>query len=326
MDMPTVSIVVPNYNHGRFLPKRIESILRQSYQDFELILLDDCSTDDSRAVLSRYAGDPRVRLEFSQVNSGNPFKQWNKGVRLARGKYIWIAESDDYADEHLLEKLVSRLDEDPSAVLCYCRSWRVSADDKVSGFSDWFLTDHVDQQKWTADFSADGREECRRYFVRYNNIPNASSVLFRSNVYQSIGGADERLVFCGDWKTWATMALSGGTISYVAEPLNYHRFHTASVTERSERNGVSAIEALHIVSWILERVDVDQAVRANVCEDLSHLWIPAVLNRRLPISLRWAILRDAAMIDHNVLRRLVQSTLTALRMTLARRWRSLRTA
>jgi len=324
--MPTVSVVVPNYNHARFLPKRIESILRQSYQDFELILLDDCSTDDSRAILSQYAVDPRVRLEFNQVNSGGPFKQWNKGVRLARGKYIWIAESDDYADEHLLEKLVPRLDEDPSAVLCYCRSWRVSADDKLSGFSDWFLTEHVDQQKWTADFSADGREECREYFVRYNNIPNASSVLFRRNVYQSIGGADEKLVFCGDWKTWATMALSGGTISYVAEPLNYHRFHTASVTERSERNGVWAIEALHIVSWILQRLDVDQAVRANVCEDLSFLWIPVVLNSRFPISLRWAILREAATVDHNAVRRLVHPTLTALRMTLARRWRSLRAA
>src|SRR5246127_2931841 len=106
MDMPTVSVVVPNYNHARFLPERIESILRQSYQDFELILLDDCSSDDSRAILSQYADDPRVRLEFNAVNSGSTFKQWNKGVRLARGKYVWIAESDDYADERLLQRLV----------------------------------------------------------------------------------------------------------------------------------------------------------------------------------------------------------------------------
>src|SRR5580704_8103971 len=125
-DMPRVSIVVPNYNHARFLPKRIESILRQSYQDFELILLDDCSTDESRTILSQYASDPRVRLEFNQVNSGSTFKQWNKGVKLARGKYVWLAESDDYADERLLEKLMARLEGDPSTVLCYCRSWRVS--------------------------------------------------------------------------------------------------------------------------------------------------------------------------------------------------------
>ena len=84
--MCKVSIIVPNYNHARYLPKRIGTILRQTYQDFELILLDDCSTDDSRLVLSRYANDPRVRIEFNDVNSGSTFKQWNKGVQMANGE------------------------------------------------------------------------------------------------------------------------------------------------------------------------------------------------------------------------------------------------
>jgi glycosyltransferase involved in cell wall biosynthesis len=88
-----VSVVVPNYNHARFLRKRVDSILGQTFQDFELILLDDCSTDDSRSVLSKYADDPRVRIEFNEVNSGSTFKQWNKGVWLAHGEYVWIAES-----------------------------------------------------------------------------------------------------------------------------------------------------------------------------------------------------------------------------------------
>jgi glycosyltransferase involved in cell wall biosynthesis len=68
-----------------------------------IILLDDCSTDDSRLILSKYADDPRVRIEFNKVNSGSPFKQWNKGVSLALGEYVWIAESDDYADKRLLD-------------------------------------------------------------------------------------------------------------------------------------------------------------------------------------------------------------------------------
>ena len=72
--MPTVSVIVPNYNHGRFLQQRIESILRQTYQDFELILLDDCSTDESRAVLSQYVGDPRVRVEFNEVEFRQRFQ------------------------------------------------------------------------------------------------------------------------------------------------------------------------------------------------------------------------------------------------------------
>jgi len=90
--MPNVTVIVPNYNHARFLRQRLDSILTQTYQDFELILLDDCSTDDSRTILKEYAADPRVRLELNEANSGSPFKQWNKGVQLAQGKYVWIAE------------------------------------------------------------------------------------------------------------------------------------------------------------------------------------------------------------------------------------------
>src|SRR6266403_3876930 len=109
---PRVSVVVPNYNHARFLRQRLDSIVGQTFQDFELILLDDCSTDESQSILREYATDSRVRLEFNEKNSGSTFKQWNKGARLARGKYVWIAESDDYADEGLVERLVRALDTD----------------------------------------------------------------------------------------------------------------------------------------------------------------------------------------------------------------------
>jgi glycosyltransferase involved in cell wall biosynthesis len=319
--VPTVSIVIPNYNHARFLRQRIESVLGQTYQDFELILLDDCSTDESRSILSEYAADSRVRLEFNEKNSGSTFKQWNKGVRLARGEYVWIAESDDYADSRLLEKLVSRLDADPRAVLSYCRSWLVSADGEHSGFLSSYLAD-LDAHRWTADFCAGGREECRKYLVRRNTVSSASSVLFRRAVYWQMGGADEELVLCGDWKTWASMALTGGTISYVGEPLNYYRFHDASVSAKSLQNGVWAAEALHVTRWILQRVAPTETTRNKVCDDLFALWCPKVLTNRIAVRRRWAILRDARAIDQHALRKLVYPAFVALRMTLARRLRS----
>jgi len=206
--MSIVSVVVPNYNHARYLQRRVESILEQTYQDFELILLDDCSTDNSREILASYAGNPRVRIEFNETNSGTPFKQWNKGVRLAQGKYIWLAESDDYADERLLARLVTLLEAEPEATFAYCRSWRISEDDQKDGFADSYL-DYLDPQRWSADFCADGREECRNYFISINPIPNASAVVFRKVIYECIGGADESLCLCGDWKLWAAMALAG---------------------------------------------------------------------------------------------------------------------
>lgn len=127
--MPKVSVIIPNYNHARYLDQRIQSVLNQTYQDFEVIFLDDASTDNSNEVVAKYVDDPRFSAVYNQVNSGSPFKQWNRGVREAQGEYIWIAESDDYADATLLEELVERLDSYPQAGIAYCQSWQVDADD-----------------------------------------------------------------------------------------------------------------------------------------------------------------------------------------------------
>jgi glycosyltransferase involved in cell wall biosynthesis len=314
--MPTVSVIIPNYSHAPFLRQRIETVLGQTYQDFEVILLDDCSTDESRAIISEYANDPRIRIEFNDKNSGSTFKQWNKGVQLARGEYVWIAESDDYADERLLDELVSRLDSNPNTVFAYCRSGCVSEDGKVEGFLDSFLRD-LHSQKWTADFWVDGHEECEKYLVHRNTVPSASAVLFRKKIYQQVGGADEKLVFCGDWKTWVSMALAGGGIAYTGEVLNYHRFHAMSVTSKSQRLGVEADEYLQVILWILQRVTPSQSTREKLGHDLFELWSPRVLTKRTPLSRRWRILKNARAIDRSALGKLVGPALTALRFKLS---------
>jgi glycosyltransferase involved in cell wall biosynthesis len=290
--MSTVSVIIPNYNHARFLPKRIESVLQQTFQDFELILLDDCSTDDSRSIIYRYAVDPRVRIELNQVNSGSPFKQWNKGVALARGEYVWIAESDDYADERFLEKLTARLDAEPSAAFAYCRSWRVSLEDRSDGFVDTWTVSDQQRRRWTENYCADGAAECRNYLVRLNTVPNASAVVFRRAVYQRIGGADESLLLCGDWKLWAAMALTG-KIVYLAEPLNYFRCHDASVRSVAHKNGMVVAEMIRVRWWILDQVTRPELAisdpqaklaLANCCVDQafqSYPYLPNITNLAL---------------------------------------------
>jgi len=106
--MPKVSVIVPNYNHAPYLRQRIESILNQTYQDFEVILLDDCSTDNSRDILNNYRNQSKVsHCIFNAVNGKSAFQQWQKGVQLAKGEYIWIAESDDWAEPEFLEVFFS---------------------------------------------------------------------------------------------------------------------------------------------------------------------------------------------------------------------------
>ena len=96
-----VSIIVPNYNHEKYLDERIQSILNQTYQDFEIIILDDCSTDNSKFVIEKFRNNEHVsHIVYNEQNSGSTFKQWERGFELAKGELIWIAESDDSCDYH----------------------------------------------------------------------------------------------------------------------------------------------------------------------------------------------------------------------------------
>ena len=137
MNSPLVSVIIPNYNHQSYLKKRIESVLTQSFTDFEVILLDDCSSDNSRAIIENYRTNPFVSsVVFNNQNSGSTFKQWEKGIRLAKGKYIWIAESDDFADTDFLLKTVSSLQENPNAVIAFTGSQMVDEEDNPIAL-DW---------------------------------------------------------------------------------------------------------------------------------------------------------------------------------------------
>src|SRR5260370_4379697 len=120
--MPNVRVIVANYNDARFLHQRIGSILAQTLQPVEIILMDDASTDNSREILASYSGDSRITLDFNRSNSGCVFKQWNRGLRQVKGDYIWIAESDDYSHVGFLERLVGALDSNPSGGMAYCQS------------------------------------------------------------------------------------------------------------------------------------------------------------------------------------------------------------
>ena len=88
---PLVSVIVPNYNYSSFLKARLDSVFNQTYGNFEVILLDDASTDNSVDMLKEYAKNEHTAvLEINEKNTQCPFAQWVKGIRLAKGKYCWM--------------------------------------------------------------------------------------------------------------------------------------------------------------------------------------------------------------------------------------------
>ena len=220
-----VSIIIPNYNHASFLQQRIETVLAQTYADFEVILLDDCSTDDSRQLIERYQHHPKVsHLIYNESNSGNTFQQWKKGIALAKGDWIWIAESDDYAHPDFLARLMQNTAKSEAVVLSYCQSNQVDENDRFLGtMISW--TDDIDANHWLADYINEGRNETLHYLSAKNTIPNASAVIFKKSAYLRVSDAHLQMRYCGDWLLWIQL-LQTGHITYTAQPLNFFRKHS----------------------------------------------------------------------------------------------------
>lgn len=187
-----VSVIIPNYCHAPYLRQRIDSVLAQSYPDFEVVLLDDCSTDGSREVIERYRNHPRIKqIVYNDRNGGSAFAQWRKGFALTQGEYIWIAESDDYADPAFLERCVAELDADPACVLAHTLSRTVDSEGRPFG-----KVRHAGRPVRRMD----GRRFVLRHLLRRNELYNASMAVFRRSALPAAGEYEgiplrRRLVF-----------------------------------------------------------------------------------------------------------------------------------
>lgn len=230
-----VSVIVPNYNHERFLDTRISSVMKQSHQEFECLIFDDASTDLSEEIIMKFkASNERILVYPRTLNSGSTFIQWNNGVQIASEKLVWIAESDDNATPDFLAELIKPFNSNSDIVLAYCQSYRMNDKGEVTG--NWKdFTDDLDKELFESDFVMDGKEYIERFLIHRNTIPNASAVLFRKSIFQKVGGAPVNLKTNGDWLTWLKM-LCYGKVAFVAQPMNYFRYHEDSVIAKAGKN------------------------------------------------------------------------------------------
>lgn len=274
--MPTVSIIIPNYNYARFLPERIGSILNQTFGDFEIIFLDDASHDESIAVfqdqICNCAHD--VRLIADKVNSGSPFKQWNKGVALARGKYLWIAEADDSCEPTFLETLVAVMEANPQVVLAYTQSRPVDEHGQaVDGqYSYHFYTDPLDSLKWKLDYIQNGIKEVLDHLLIMNTIPNVSATLIRRSVYEQVNGAPENFRLSGDWMLYLNL-LFLGDIAFHSRVLNRHRKHHSTITSNTVVDLTYFRELVRVQSHIRKTFPLEKDHNKMLAEKFFRDWM-----------------------------------------------------
>lgn len=248
--MPTLSVIVPNYNHASFLRQRLDSVFGQEFEDYEVILLDDCSTDGSRELLRQYHGHKKVaHVVLNDKNSGSTFLQWRKGIELASGKYIWIAESDDVADSKLSGALVKCLEDDERVGLSFCQSLIINDRGEV-------LRDNIEHTAgfrtvdWEREFKMAGRRALIDFFQTKNIVPNASAAVFRKDLVRCL---DEivKFRFAGDWLLWVEI-LKQSNLCYIPDRLNCFRYH-----EQVSRN-MNSIEK--VSCYLQERYGILSAI------------------------------------------------------------------
>lgn len=284
--MPKVSVIVPNYNHARFLACRLDSIIGQTFTDFEVIILDDASTDGSAQVIADFSKKWPARVIMNEHNTGNPFKQWNRGVGESQGEFIWIAETDDNANPDLLERLVSVLEANPNVGLAYCQSDRIDENGvRIGSLADW--TADIDVTRWQTDFIGPGIKECAEALIIKNTIPNASAVVFRREVFERAGGATDTMRLCGDWMTWVSMLLISD-VAFVSASLNRFRAHPNSVRETCSLPQYCE-EEYRVKSFILEHVAVKKDLRQRAADDAWQKWISAMTSKPQDCCLSWLV-------------------------------------
>lgn len=241
---PLVSVIVPNYNHAVYLKERIDSILNQTYQDFELILLDDCSTDNSRDILLSYKDNPHVtQIVFNETNSGSPFAQWNKGVELASGEWIWIAESDDWALPTFLHKCIDAI---------------ISHDNIGVVVSP--VTYYDGNRYWNDNTLTEGKENTyylgKQFIQTYLSVecllPNVSAMLFNVRLlHQSRFDDCIRMKLCGDWLFYVHI-LAITDICVLKDSLSIFRRHTSITSMKQETLGMGMIEGCVVLRYMLD--------------------------------------------------------------------------
>ena len=214
---PLVSVCIPTYNYGRFLSDCIESVLAQSLNDWEMLIYDDCSTDNTVEVVQSYSWkDPRVKFLKNKKRLGmnaNLKRVADAGI----GKYLKILCSDDWLAPNYLEHLCELMEKYPNVVLA--TSAEVHCNDKGVPLKVQFL--------FGKPVSVIPGESMLDRMAKGSGFGGNSSFLIRASVYRDVGGYDSSCNYAADYDLAARLC-RGGDYIHVDEPLFYGRAHSES--------------------------------------------------------------------------------------------------
>jgi glycosyltransferase involved in cell wall biosynthesis len=253
--MPKVSIIVPNYNHAKYLSQRLESIFNQTFQDFEVIILDDCSTDNSLQILDKYQNHSKVsQFIINEKNSGSTFKQWETGINLAKGKYVWIAETDDYSDLFFLEYLLKEIKGNNNIGIAFCDSYWIDDNNQIKED----LSIYKD-----LGFLREGISEIRSNLVFKNTIQNVSSTLINRRFLNQISTNYSNFKSCGDWILYVEILLHSKLL-FLPKKMNYFRWYHNNTSNVSKKTGLWITEGIDVLVTAQKKIKFNDAEKKSI--------------------------------------------------------------
>lgn len=273
-----VTVIIPNYNHALYLQQRLESVLNQTWQDFEIIILDDCSTDNSREIIEKYRDHQKVTsILYNDINSGNTFTQWVKGIEISHREFVWIAESDDWCEPSFLENILNGMMRDLQCVVGFCQSFCVQDSNVVKWKSSYpYLSNYIE-----------GKEFVKRFMLQDNTIFNASMVVWRRASFKYVTNEFTKYKYCGDWLFWIELCRLGNV--YISGKfLNYFRMHDMNISAKANRLGDNFIEELKMFHLLYKSkwIDYDDLLKSLQKEYVHYKAVATTfcLNKRKKIE------------------------------------------
>lgn len=234
MMMPQISVIFTSYNHCEFLRQALDSLLIQTFTDFELIIVDDCSTDGSQEILREYAEkDKRIKLYLLEKNTGSYVHSTNFGATMASAPYIIFEQCDDYAEPTQLEKLYCAAQQYPEVGVIYSSSRMVDAEGCNLG-NDYDYRSSFFKKVCIMDTLISG-EQMGTFFLESCVIPNLSAALIKRKWFEEMNGLSTNYLVLADWDFWFKLTTKCD-FYYLREPLNNFRQHNTTIRKSVKMN------------------------------------------------------------------------------------------
>jgi glycosyltransferase involved in cell wall biosynthesis len=223
MKQPQVTVCIPVFNGERFIERTIKSVLDQTFTDFELLIIDDASSDKTHEIINSFS-DTRIKFLKSTHNLGL-VSNWNRCLDNAQGEYIQFLHHDDYLPTNCLEKKVNAFNKDKDICLVFNATYIVNDQDIIL----------MKRRPFKIDKLFDGEVIAHKSFVQKNVFGEPSNVMFKRESSKKVGYFDERLCYAVDWDYWFKLSLLG-KVYYINDFLSYFRVSKTSVTTMLTKN------------------------------------------------------------------------------------------